>query len=109
MGLIRLLGRPRRGAFERAPCRAGLSTRTNLLPEVSIEGLCALHRPSVGRCAEERYLNGEEAMKANVGDRLVISAHRVGEHERDAEILDVRGEDGDRPISCGGRTTITSV
>ena len=43
LGLIRLLGRPRRGAFERAPCRAGLSTRTNLLPQVSIESLCALH------------------------------------------------------------------
>src|SRR5919106_6533807 len=42
LGLIRLLGRPRRGAFERAPCRAGLSTRTNLLPQASIESLCAL-------------------------------------------------------------------
>jgi hypothetical protein len=48
-------------------------------------------------CAEERYLKGEEAMMANVGDRLVISAHRVGEHERDAEILEVCGEDGGPP------------
>lgn len=36
-------------------------------------------------------------MKANVGDRLVIAGHRVGEHERDAEILEVRGEDGAPP------------
>jgi Domain of unknown function (DUF1918) len=37
-------------------------------------------------------------MKASVGDRLVISGHRVGEHERDAEILEVRGEAGVWPL-----------
>jgi hypothetical protein len=36
-------------------------------------------------------------MKANVGDVLIISGHRVGEHERDAEILEVRGQDGAPP------------
>lgn len=36
-------------------------------------------------------------MKANVGDRLVIKGHHVGEHERDAEILEVRGEAGGPP------------
>jgi hypothetical protein len=36
-------------------------------------------------------------MKANVGDRLVIAGHRVGEHERDAEILEVHGKDGAPP------------
>jgi hypothetical protein len=36
-------------------------------------------------------------MKANVGDRLIITGHRVGEHERDAEILEVRGADGGPP------------
>ncbi|HLG01891.1 MAG TPA: DUF1918 domain-containing protein [Acidimicrobiia bacterium] len=36
-------------------------------------------------------------MKARVGDRLVIKAHRVGEHDRDAEVLEVRGEDGGPP------------
>jgi hypothetical protein len=36
-------------------------------------------------------------MKANVGDRLIIAGHRVGEHERDAEILEVRGADGAPP------------
>jgi hypothetical protein len=36
-------------------------------------------------------------MHAKVGDRLVIKGHRVGEHDRDAEILDVRGEKGEPP------------
>ena len=36
-------------------------------------------------------------MKASVGDRLVIRAHHVGEHPRDAKILEVLGEDGGPP------------
>jgi hypothetical protein len=36
-------------------------------------------------------------MKANVGDRLIIKGHHVGEHERGAEILEVRGEAGAPP------------
>jgi hypothetical protein len=36
-------------------------------------------------------------MKAQVGDRLVIKGHHVGEHDNDAEILEVRGEDGAPP------------
>jgi hypothetical protein len=36
-------------------------------------------------------------MFANVGDRLVIHGHHVGEPERDAEILEVRHEDGSPP------------
>ena len=35
-------------------------------------------------------------MHAHVGDRIVIRAHRIGEAERDAEILEV-GEDGGPP------------
>lgn len=37
-------------------------------------------------------------MQAKVGDRLVIKGHRVGEHDRDAEILEVRGADGGPPF-----------
>ena len=37
-------------------------------------------------------------MRAAVGDRLVIKAHRIGEHGRDARILDVRGKDGEPPF-----------
>ncbi|CAN5840810.1 hypothetical protein BH23ACT4_BH23ACT4_09500 [soil metagenome] len=36
-------------------------------------------------------------MKAKPSDRLVIEGHRVGEPRRDAEILEVRGEDGAPP------------
>jgi hypothetical protein len=37
------------------------------------------------------------AMKAQVGDRLVIKGHRIHEVDRDAEILEVRGPDGTPP------------
>ena len=36
-------------------------------------------------------------MKAAVGDRLIIKGHHIGEHERDAVILEVRGPDGGPP------------
>lgn len=36
-------------------------------------------------------------MKAQVGDMLVVSGHRVGEHDRTGEILEVRGEHGEPP------------
>jgi hypothetical protein len=36
-------------------------------------------------------------MKAAVGDRLVVKGHKVGEHDTDAEILEVRGRDGGPP------------
>jgi len=36
-------------------------------------------------------------MYAKAGDRLVIHGHRVGEPDRDAEILEVRHDDGSPP------------
>ena len=36
-------------------------------------------------------------MRAAVGDRLVIKGHHVGEPDRDAEILEVHGQDGGPP------------
>lgn len=36
-------------------------------------------------------------MRAKVGDRIVIQAHRVGEHLRDCEVIEVRGADGGPP------------
>lgn len=36
-------------------------------------------------------------MQATVGDRIVVRGHRVGEPDRDAEILEVHGEDGAPP------------
>lgn len=37
-------------------------------------------------------------LEAHAGDRLVIHAHRLGEHERDAEILEALGPDGGPPF-----------
>jgi hypothetical protein len=43
-------------------------------------------------------VNREEvAMKASKGDRIVIRGHRIGEPNRDCEVLDVRGVDGAPP------------
>jgi hypothetical protein len=39
----------------------------------------------------------EASMKAQVGDQLVITSHHVGEPERAAEILEVRGPNGEPP------------
>ncbi len=36
-------------------------------------------------------------MQANVGDRVVISGHHLGEPRRDGEILEVHGVDGAPP------------
>ena len=36
-------------------------------------------------------------MHASVGDRIVIKGHRVGEHDRDAQVIEVRGDDGGPP------------
>ena len=36
-------------------------------------------------------------MHASVGDRLVIVGHRVGQPQREAEILEVQGADGSPP------------
>jgi hypothetical protein len=39
----------------------------------------------------------EDAMRASVGDRIVIRGHRVGQPYRDCEVLEVRGTDGGSP------------
>lgn len=39
----------------------------------------------------------EIIVKAVVGDRLVIRGHRVGEPDRDAEIIEVHGDEGGPP------------
>ena len=36
-------------------------------------------------------------MKAAVGDRIVIKGHRIGEHDRDAEVIEVSHSDGSPP------------
>ncbi len=36
-------------------------------------------------------------MRASVGDRIVVRGHRVGERDRECEVLEVRGADGGSP------------
>ncbi len=36
-------------------------------------------------------------MKAAVGDHIVVRGHRVGEPEREAEVIEVKGDDGAPP------------
>lgn len=36
-------------------------------------------------------------MRAEVGDRIIIRGHHIGEPERDAVVLEVRGPDGAPP------------
>ena len=40
---------------------------------------------------------GSSSMHASVGDRLVVRGHRVGDVQRDAEILEVLGDEGSPP------------
>jgi uncharacterized protein DUF1918 len=37
-------------------------------------------------------------MQAIVGDRIVIRGHRLGQPDRDGEVLEVRGQDGGPPF-----------
>lgn len=41
--------------------------------------------------------SSSSTLRASPGDRLVIHGHHVGEPERDAEILEMLGEDGAPP------------
>jgi hypothetical protein len=36
-------------------------------------------------------------MQANTGDRILIKGHHVGEPDRDCEVLEVRGLNGEPP------------
>jgi len=36
-------------------------------------------------------------MRAHVGDRLVVEGRTVSDHRHEAEVLEVRGEDGGPP------------
>ena len=38
-----------------------------------------------------------QKLKASPGDRLVVKGHRVGDPDRDGEILEVQGDDGAPP------------
>jgi hypothetical protein len=40
----------------------------------------------------------ESAVRANMGDRIVINGHRHGDPDRDCEVLEVHGKDGAPPF-----------
>ena len=44
-------------------------------------------------------------MQAAIGDRIVVRSHHVGEHDREAIILDVGGNDGSPPYKVRWTTT----
>jgi len=62
-------------------------------------GECPRHlrRLEVGRNDRGWASHEEEAMKAQVGDRLVVRGRHVGDGERSGEILEVRGDKGEPP------------
>lgn len=37
-------------------------------------------------------------MKASVGDRIIVKGHRIGEPDRDCEVVEVRGVDDEPPF-----------
>jgi hypothetical protein len=37
------------------------------------------------------------AVRASIGDRIIIKGHRIGEPDRNCEVLEVRGQDGGPP------------
>ncbi|MGE5288625.1 MAG: DUF1918 domain-containing protein [Micromonosporaceae bacterium] len=39
----------------------------------------------------------EAAMKANVGDELVVKGHHVGDQDRRGVVVEIHGEDGGPP------------
>jgi hypothetical protein len=43
-------------------------------------------------------LEGSGPMQAAVGDRIIVKGHRVGEPDRDCEVLEVRGPEGGPPF-----------
>jgi hypothetical protein len=49
-------------------------------------------------------------VQASVGDRIVIHGHRMGEPDRDGEIMGIEGDDGQPPYVVrwgdSGHTTI---
>ena len=38
-----------------------------------------------------------KAMRADVGDRLIVRGHRVGDPDRQGEILEIKGDEGRPP------------
>lgn len=48
-------------------------------------------------------------LRAAPGDRLIVSGHHQGEHERDGEVVEVQGEDGAPPFLVRWEDGTTTV
>lgn len=52
----------------------------------------------------------EDVMRVRVGDRIVVRGHRVGDPDRECEVLEVKGDDGGSPYivrwGFGGHETL---
>lgn len=53
--------------------------------------------PITEEVAKKTVHMGASGMEASAGDRIIIKGHRLGEHERDGEIIEVCGRDGHPP------------
>lgn len=63
------------------------------------QGLSALDHP-IGRHdngADNRTREEGGVMRASVGDRIVVRGSRMGQPDRDCEVLELRGADGAPP------------
>jgi hypothetical protein len=50
-----------------------------------------------GLTAHDEEEEGRTAMRASVGDRIIIRDHSGDQENRDCEVLEVRGTDGEPP------------
>jgi hypothetical protein len=48
--------------------------------------------------AQHSRSHSESVLRASPGDRLIIQRHHLGEPDRDGEILEVLGENGEPPF-----------
>jgi hypothetical protein len=63
----------------------------------AVPGRSAL--PVARRTEDDLLVRSEEVMavRASIGDRIIIKGHRIGEPDRNCEVLEVRGQDGGPP------------
>jgi hypothetical protein len=53
--------------------------------------------PRSGETSEDERGEKEDEMRASVNDRLVVRSHHVGDSDRVAVVLEVRGRNGEPP------------
>ena len=55
------------------------------------------HVPAAARSARARWELEVNAMRAEVGDKIIVRGHHVGDEDRRGVITEVHGEDGAPP------------